>query len=125
MPCRDDTPDTYWSELRERNDELAAELCKARGLLLTLSMVLDHNTVTNSIVRDVQDQLEKHRQHRDLDKHRAISTVESKKSNIVDKISKIRALGGLPSPTLLEEIDVINTELQRFRDSDSLETDLY
>jgi hypothetical protein len=126
MPCRDDDcDDHYWSELSNRNHELAAELCKARGLLLTLSAVLDQNKVSNSVIRSLQDQLAKYRQHREQDKLRATLDVERKRDAVAKKISLIKELGGLPSTSLLEEIDAANTALQNVKNSDPLETDLY
>lgn len=126
MPCRDDDRDDHLiPELRSRNDALAADLCKARGLLLTLSHVLDHNTVSRAVVDALQVQLAAHKNHRELDKHRALAMVESKKSSIVGTIAKIRELGGFPNPSLLEEVDNLNSQLQEIKNTDPFETDLY
>jgi len=130
MPCVDhgDCSDVRAGKnLAERNDELAAELCKVRSLILHLSKTAPARSglLGPNLMEEMEEQIEKFKIHRNLDKERALLLHTKKKTEISNNISKIKGLGGYPSENLLNKLAAITQIIEDISSSNPLETTLY
>ena len=132
MPCIDhqdyhehqqQTKDT----LSKRNDELAAELCELRSLILRLSKTAPARSglLGPDLMDEMEEQIEKYRAHRELDKKRSLLQHLQQKKIMENNISKIKGLGGYPNDSLLEKLSTLTQKITDISSSDPLSTLLY
>lgn len=131
MPCRDYdyAPSHGYSEdYRKRCDELAAQLCASRQVLLELYDYATKRLVKelpSNLAEDIASEIEGLKNHRENDKTHAILELGHKISRLQADVKKIKELGGKPASTLLRKIKDLKSIKSQMKESNSLHSDLY
>lgn len=112
--------------LEQRNQELAAELCKTQRLvhlLRTSDLIVPERPIP--IATQLDDVLRAYAKHREHDKQEELKQAKAARGKLETTIQKITALGGVPGAELQAQYVQAVNYVNQVDASDPLDTLLY
>jgi hypothetical protein len=115
--------------LEQRNQELAAELCRTQSFVFVLHNGEHINTGGRQFHIGLRNELKRilqlHKEHREHDKEVAVRSAKAAHGQLATQIKKIEELGGVASPALAARYAQAADALADIMASDPLDTILY
>lgn len=107
----------------KRRHKLAAELCKARALIVAMQKA--HTFTDPALLSRIAHEVAAQHKHRVHDKEVALSRATDEVVLARREIKSVRALGGIPGPKQRKRLREAITARDAIKASDPMNTDLY